>query len=300
MATPAPVTDGESIFAFFGTGDVFSLDMAGNLNWQRSLATEYGEFENRFGASSCPLLFDDAVILQCDHYGASYLVAIDKQTGANRWKADRPECWLSWSSPQLVPIDDGQRHELVVSGSHKVDGFDPTNGEKLWTVEGMARECIPTPVFGNGLVFAVSGPNNPTIAIRPGGRGDVTQSHVVWKNLRGAPFVPSAIVVGSQYFLVDDAGVGTCLDAQTGKPVWQKRFSGAYSASPIAADGKVFFTDETGTTLVVAAGKERFQEVSRNTVGEPVYATPAISQGRIFIRSAAHLFCIGPTGSNEK
>lgn len=298
MATPAPVTDGSLVFAFFGTGDVFCLDVAGDLHWQRSLAGEYGEFENRFGAASSPVVYDGTLILQCDHYGASYIVAIDKQTGANRWKVNRPECWLSWSSPQLVPV--GERFELVVSGSHKVDAFNPASGEKLWTVQGMARECIPTPVFGDGLVFVVSGPNNPTLAIRPGGTGDVTASHVAWQNQRGAPFVPSAIVVGAHYYLVDDQGIGTCLDAQKGKLLWQKRFAGAYSASPVAAEGRVYFTDEAGTTIVVDANEKRFREVSRNSLGEPVFASPAISDGRIFIRSASHLFAIQSTDANTK
>ncbi len=298
MATPAPVTDGRRVFAFFGTGDVFCIDMHGELQWQRSLAGEYGQFENRFAASSSPLLFEDAVLLQCDHYGDSYVIALDQETGANRWKRDRPEAWLSWASPQLIPAGDGQ-FELIVSGSHKVDALDPRNGDKLWTVTGMSRECIPTPVFGDGYLYVVSGPKSPSMAIRPGGRGDVTETHVRWRNTRGAPFVPSAILVGDRYYLVDDAGIATCLDAASGERVWQKRLSGAFTASPVAGDGKIYFTNEDGETTVIAAGNGGFKRLARNSVGEPVYASPAIAQGCIFLRTNRHLLCIdGHDGDN--
>src|SRR3990172_2780348 len=131
MATPVSVTDGRHVFAFFGTGDVVCVSVAGELVWHRSLANEYGVIENRFAASSSPLLYDDLVIVQCDHYGASYLVALDKMTGADRWKADRPECWLSWSSPQLIRDEKSGRSELLALGSHKLDAYDPSSGERL-------------------------------------------------------------------------------------------------------------------------------------------------------------------------
>ena len=292
MATPAPVTDGERVFGFFGTGDVFALTVDGELLWHRSLAAEYGTFENRFAASSSPLVFEDTLILQCDHYGASYVIAIDKETGANRWKVDRPECWLSWATPKLCELGGG-RHELVVSGSHKLDAFDPRTGEKLWTVNGMQRECIPTPLFAHGWVYAVSGPSGPSYAIEAGGRGDVTETHVRWKNPRGAPFVPSAIVAGEGYFLVDDQGILTRLNAKTGRLDWQKRLGGAFTASPVAAAGKVYFTNEDGLTIVVAADSDQYEEIARNPLNEPVFSSAAISKGCIFLRTSARLYCIG-------
>lgn len=295
MASPSPVTDGKHVFAFYGTGDVICVDFDGGLVWQRSLASEYGEFENRFAASSSPLLYRDLLLLQCDHYGPSYLLAIDKATGANRWKADRPDVWLSWASPQLAPTGEGDEHELLVSGSHRLEAYDPLTGDKLWTVRGMSRECIPTPVFGHGLIYASSGPNALTYCIRPGGRGDVTGSHVVWSNPRGVPFVPSTILVGDYYYLVSDKGIGTCLDARTGKMAWRKRFGGAFTASPVAGDGKVYFCDESGKTLVIAADGSGYEELASNQLNEPIFASPAISQGRIFVRTARHLYCIGAT-----
>lgn len=294
MATPTPVTDGDLIYAAYGTGDVFCVDKDGGLVWQRSLATEYGAFENRFAASSSPLLYGDLLLLQCDHYGASYVLALDKHTGANRWKADRPECWLSWSTPQLAPTGKADEHELIVCGSHKVDAFNPLTGEKLWTLKGLQRECIPTAVYGHGLIYAVSGPKGSTFAIRPGGRGEITEQQLAWTSGRGAPFVPSPILVGDQYYLIDDKGIATCLDARTGKQLWQKRLPGEYTASPVAGDGKVYFTNEAGETLVLRAHTEKYEELARNPIGEPCYASPAFSRGRLFLRTASRLCAIGP------
>lgn len=290
MASPTPITDGEFVYAYYGTGDVFCVDLEGRLQWQRSLAGEYGRFENRFSATSSPLLLNDLLILQCDHYGPSYAIALDKRTGQNIWKTARPKTWLSWSSPRLVPAQDGQ--ELILCSSLKIDGLNPQTGQLLWTIDGMRRECIPTPVFGHGLIYAVSGPKGPTLAIRPGGRGNVTESHVKWENQRGAPYVPSAILVGDYYYLVDDQGISTCLDAHSGKRIWQKRLSGAYTASPIATDRSIYFTNEDGLTIVLAAHQERYIERARNRIEESVYASPVIDDGQLLIRSTRHLWCI--------
>lgn len=291
MASSSPVTDGRHVWASFGSGDVFCFDREGGLVWQRALADEFGAFENRFGASSSPLLFEDSVILQCDHYGASYVIALDAKTGANRWKTDRPGVWLSWSSPQLVPV--GDRFELVVSGSERLDAYDARSGEWLWKVRGLARECIPTPVLSQGLLLAVSGPNGTHFAVKPGGTGDVTDSHVVWRNERGTAFVPSAIVVGERYYLADDKGILACFDAASGKLLWRKRLGGRYTASPVSAGGRLFLTDESGSTLVLDATLPDYEELARNESGEEVYASPAISQGRFFLRTARSLICVG-------
>lgn len=294
MASASPVTDGEHVFAFYGSGDVVCADLDGGLVWQRSLASEYGPFENRFAASSSPLVYRDLLLLQCDHYGPSYLLAIDKATGTNRWKVERPDVWLSWSSPQLTPTT-ASPEELLVCGSHRLDAYNPSTGEKLWTVGGMSRECVPTPVIGNGRIFATTGPNGQTVCIQPGGHGDVTASHVVWSNPRGAPFVPSPVLVGDGLYLVDDKGIGTCLNADSGHLAWRKRFGGAFTASPVAGDGKLYFCDESGKTIVVAADAMKYQELARNQLDEPIFASPAISQGRLFIRTAGHLYCIAGT-----
>ena len=186
----------------------------------------------------------------------------------------------------------GGRRELVLCGSEKIDALDPHTGSKLWTVGGMTRECIPTPVFGNGLLYAVSGPRGTSMAIRPGGRGNVTDSHVVWKYGRGAPFVPSAILVGENYYLVDDQGIANCVNALNGRRRWQKRLRGRYTASPVATFDHVYFCNEQGETTVLDARSPKFRQVSVNKLGDPIFASPSISQGSLFIRTTKHLVAI--------
>ena len=156
----------------------------------------------------------------------------------------------------------------------------------------MRRECIPTPLFINGRLYVVSGPSGPSMRIRPGGSGDVTKTHVEWKNPRGSPFVPSAIVVGKRYYLVTDSGIATCLDTETGKQVWQKRFGGGFTASPVAAGDRIYWVNESGVTLVIRGGGDRYEELARNAIGESVFASPAISQDRFFLRTTRHLVCL--------
>ena len=293
MAGPSPITDGKKLWTFFASGDVFCFDLDGGLLWQRSLAEEYGPFENRFAATSSPLLFEDLLLVQCDHYGSSYLVALDSATGANRWKTDRPEAWLSWSSPQLVAVEGkSEQTELVICGSEKMYGYDPRTGALLWTVRGLARECVPTPVLAPGVLISASGPNGVHVAVKPGGRGDVTDTHVVWKNDRGTSFVPSPIVVGSRYYLAEDKGILSCLDVASGELNWRKRLNGKFTASPISAEGRIYFTDEAGATLVVDAAASDYAELARNEIGEDVHASPAIADGRFYLRTAKHLYCL--------
>ena len=299
MASPTPITDGTHVYTFFGTGDIFCFEVTGGLVWHRSLAAEYGPFENRFSATSSPIIYKDLLILQCDHYGPCYVIALERNTGANRWKVDRPETWLSWSSPQLVPLPDGNGLELLICGSNRIDALAPQSGRKLWSVGGMRHECIPTPVLAHGRIYAVSGPKGPTLAIRPGGRGDVSQSHVVWKNNRGAPFVPSAIVAGDLYYLVDDNGIATCLDAHSGENVWQKRLPGKYTASPVATKSHVYFSNESGVTTVIRANIPRYEEVARNSTGAPIYASAAIAHGRLYLRSTRGILSIDGTSKSS-
>jgi outer membrane protein assembly factor BamB len=160
-------------------------------------------------------------------------------------------------------------------------------------VHGLARECVPTPVVSNGFLIAVSGPNGAHFAVRPGGAGDVTASHVAWRSDRGTSFVPSGIAVGGRYYVADDKGIATCFDAATGTLLWRKRLGGRFTASPVAAGDRLFFTDESGSTLVLDASQPDYQELGRNECGEDVYASPAIAQGRFFVRTAKSLICIG-------
>ena len=294
MATSTPATDGTLVWAFFGTGDLFCLDFDGRLVWARSLAQEYEPFQNRFGMGSSPVLAGSTLVLQCDHWGQSYLLGVDKQTGENVWKTDRTE-ELGWSSPLVVDVDGEQ--QVVVSATFSVKGYDLTTGKELWVARGMSRSCIPTAVANDRTIFAVSGQGGQTMAIRKGGRGDITDSHVVWTATRGAPYVPSPLLVDGLYYLVEDGGIATCFDAETGARVWQKRLGAAYTASPVAGDGKIYLIDEAGTTTVLRPGRE-FEVIAKNELEEPVFASPAIAQGELFLRTAGQLVCVNGGGAS--
>jgi outer membrane protein assembly factor BamB len=293
MAVPTPATDGQSVYALFGTGDLVSVDFDGKPVWIRSLAEEYGPFRNRWGMSASPILVGDLLVVLVDHFGQSYLLGVDAKTGVTRWKTNR-DATVNWSSPTSVKING--KTQLVVSGTYTIKGYDAANGKELWTTDGMTQQCIPTPVADNGLVYAVSGRKGVTMAIRlDGAQGVLSAQDIAWQSNRGAPYVPSALCFGGQYYLVDDEGFGTCLGAATGKELWRERIGGRFHASPVAGDGKIYYTNLQGVTAVVKPGS-KFELLGRNNLGETIVASPAISQGALFIRGEKHLYCIGEIG----
>lgn len=288
MAVPTPATDGKHVYALFGTGDLACLDMDGKPVWMRSLAQEYGPFRNRWGMGASPILVGDLLVVLVDHWGESYLLGVDARTGANRWKTRR-DASVNWSSP--VAAAGNGKTQLIVSGTYQVKGYDAADGAELWHVEGMMMQCIPSPVAEAGVVYAVSGRKGNTLAIRlDGARGDAAKN-ILWKQNRGTPFVPSAVVYGGHYYLVDDEGFGTCLDLATGAELWRQRLGGRYQASPVAGAGKVYFTNLDGVVSVLKAGAG-FELLARNALGETIVASPAVSNGQLFLRGEKHLYCI--------
>ena len=224
---------------------------------------------------------------------SAFVAAFDKATGKTLWQTPRTET-VGWGTP--VVIDAGGRDELVVSSQRRVAAYDPDTGRELWTVRGLTFEVIPTPVVGHGLVFASSGRAGPTIAIRPGGSGDVTATHVAWSTPKGSPFVPSGIVVGDLLYLVNDMqSVLTVYEATTGVLVYQARLGVAqregFSASPVAVNGKVYFTNDDGQTFVVQAGRE-FKLLQVNELGARTLASPALVGGTWYWRTAGELMAI--------
>jgi outer membrane protein assembly factor BamB len=291
MAVPTPATDGKHVWALFGTGDLVCADFDGNPLWVRSLAQEYGAFRNRWGMAASPVLVGDLLVVQVDHWGQSYLLGVDAATGANRWKTNR-DASVNWASPLAVKVDG--KTQIVASGTYAVKGYSAQTGEELWTVQGMQMQCIPSPVASGDHVYAVSGRDHFTLAIRlDGARGDLTKTHITWKAKSGAAYVPSPVVHGGYYYFVEDNGWGHCLRTDTGERVWRERLGGnKYSASPLLADGKIYFASEDGTVTVIKAGPT-FEVLARNDLGEPIVASPAVSGGRIFLRGDKHLYCIG-------
>ena len=291
LASPSPVTDGQLVYAWFGTGQIVALDMNGKMVWQRHLGTEISPFDVIWGHSSSPTLFGDLLILLCDHEPASYLLAIDKRTGQERWKADRGKGRLSYSTPLVVNTPLGP--ELIVNSSERVDAYDPRTGTLLWYTGSTNRFPIPMPVFHNGVIYMSRGyRSSPYMAIRPGGRGDVSKTHVVWESGTGAPYISSLVYDAGLIYMATDVGAVTVVDATTGQRVSQQRVEGIFSASPVAADGKIYFVSETGETIVMEAGRIP-TVLARNDLGERTIASPAISDGQIFIRTDDHIFCIG-------
>jgi outer membrane protein assembly factor BamB len=291
LASPSPVTDGQLVYAWFGTGQLVALDTNGTLVWQRHLGQEISPFDVIWGHSSSPTLFEDLLILLCDHEPASYLLAVDKRTGKERWRADRGKGRMSYSTPLVVSTPSGP--ELIVNSSERVDAYDPRTGTLLWFTGGTNRFPIPMPVFHDGLIYMSRGyRSGPYMAIRPGGRGDVSKSHVVWQSATGAPYISSLVYDAGLIYMATDVGAITVVDAKTGQRVSQQRVDGIFSASPVAADGKIYFVSETGETVVMQSGRTP-AVLSRNDLGERAVASPAISNGQIFIRTDDHVFCIG-------
>ena len=292
-ASATPATDGERIYASFGRHGLVALDMTGRIVWHR----KFGTINNYHGPAGSPILYKDRVFLYQDHDGSpdqkAFVAAFDARTGATLWETRRTET-VGWGTP--IVIATGIRDELVVSSQGRVAAYDPDGGRELWTVRGMTFEVIPTPVVGHGLVFASSGRAGPTLAIRPGGSGDVTSTHVAWSAARGSPFVPSGIIVGDLLYLVNDMqSILTVYEAATGALVYQDRLGMAmregFSASPVAVNGKVFFTNDDGQTFVVQAGRE-FKLLHVNELGARTLASPALVDGVWYWRTESELMAL--------
>ena len=296
-AAATPVTDGELVVAVFGNAGAVCYDMQGRQLWRYDL----GQFNSELGLASSPVMHGELVILLCDHDGDrftsfdSYLIALDKRTGALRWKTERPKMYRSWSTPLIVAAPERpgapRTAELIVNGQDALRSYDPRTGKPLWHVTGMTGWVTPSPVFADGLIFATSGKDGPLLAVRPGGKGDMTEKSVLWKHEHGGPYVCSPIVGGDYLYLHNEQGILNCYETATGKSVYRQRLAGRYTASAVAGDGKLYFTNEEGETQVVRAGP-RFELISRNALGEYCLASPAISQGAIFVRTEHFLYCI--------
>lgn len=291
LASPSSVFDGETIFAWFGTGLLVALTLEGELLWQRHLGKENGAFELDWGHASSPAVSDDFVFLVCYHDRTSYILAVDKKTGVDRWRIDRSADVRTYSTPILVEGPRGD--ELVVNSTEGLHAYDPGSGTLLWYADGPHRFGVGVPSFTDGLIYANRGyRSGPYLAIRPGGRGDVSATHVKWRVATGAPYVSSLLVYQGLIFLAGDSGIITCVDAETGEKLWQERTGAIFSASPVAGDNKVYFAAESGETFVYAP--ERSPRVlARNSIDGRIVASPAIADGRIYLRTDSRLIAVG-------
>jgi outer membrane protein assembly factor BamB len=302
-AAATPVTDGKRVIAFFGNAGAVCYDFAGKRLWRRSL----GEFESELGFASSPVLVGDRVILVCDHDGDrfstfdSFLIALDAQTGKTAWKTQRRGLFRSWSTPIVVVAGAGPmgspagrkagRKELLVCGQDALRAYDPDTGRELWKVTGLTGWVTPTPVFAEGLILLTCGKTGPVLAVRPGGTGDVTKSHVVWKHERQGPYVCSPVCYGGLLYVHNEAGLLSCYEARTGTLVYRKRLGGRFYASSIAGDGRVYISNDAGRTHVIRAGR-RFEVLARNELKEEILASPAVAGNDLLLRTRKHLYCI--------
>ncbi|HZZ82584.1 MAG TPA: PQQ-binding-like beta-propeller repeat protein [Gemmataceae bacterium] len=285
-ASATPVTDGTRVISFLGSCGLVCHGIDGKLLWQ------YADFtiKTGHGAGSSPLLYKDLVILAQDQNQAeSIFLALDKRTGKKVWEGKRQKA-MTWATPIVVHV--GDHDEMVMAGAETVRGYDPSTGKPLWWLRGPTVEVIPAIVVGKDLLFSASGRNGPTIALRPGGAGDVSKTHFVWHSVRSGPHVPSPALVNGRLYSANDFGVVTCLDAATGKVVFTERLSDAFSASPLVAGDLLYFAGESGITHVLRAGPT-FEVIAANDLGAPILASPAALDGCIFIRTARELVCVG-------
>lgn len=290
LATPSCATDGAGVYCLFGTGQLVASSLDGERLWQRDLREEHGAFDIGWGHSSSPVLYGDSLILLCDHQSSSFLLALDKASGDQKWKVDRGQELRSYSTPMVVRGE--ERDELIVNSSQGIQAYAPGSGEPLWHFEEANRFPTPSPAFGDGVIFMSRGHRSgPYMAIRPGGSGDVSQSHVQWHVPTGAPYVTSLVYYRGVVYMVNGRGHAAAVDGATGETLWRSRLGGVYSASPVAGDGKVYLSSEGGEVVVLKAGREP-EVLARNDLGERLLASPAISGGRIYFRSDHHLFAV--------
>jgi outer membrane protein assembly factor BamB len=305
MSSPSPVTDGRNVYVMTGTGLLKGFDFNGKEVWSRDIQKDYGTFGLNWGYASSPLLFEDSLYVQVLHGmktdEPSYVMRIDKRNGKTLWKVDRPtnairESPDSYTTPALLRY--GKNTEIVITGGDCVTGHDPANGKELWRANGLNPDNNPfyrivaSPIVFDNIIYAPTR-IKPLLALKAGGRGDITSSHVLWSTPNG-PDVPTPVTDGKYFYMINDRGIVWCLDAKTGAEVYaqQRIKSATYSASPVLADGKIYITNEDGLTTVIAAGP-KFEVLAENSLNDYVLSSPAISDGRIYIRTTQHLYAIG-------
>jgi outer membrane protein assembly factor BamB len=288
-ASPTPLTDGKRLFVHFGHQGTACLDLNGKVLWRNTVL----RYVPVHGNGGSPILVKNKLVFSCDGGDKQFVVALDQANGKVLWKTDR-KCdafkKFAFSTPLLITVNGKQ--QIISPGSHAVMAYDPADGKEIWRVNYEGYSVIPRPVFGHGMVFLSTGYDFPTfLAIRVGGSGDVTASHIAWSITKGAPHTPSPLLVKDELYLVSDGGLASCFDAKSGKVHWQKRISGAFSASPLFAGGKIYFQSEDGVTTVVKAGKT-FEQLAQNKLGERTFASFAAADGAIYLRTESQLYRI--------
>ena len=304
-ASASPVTDGRIVVASFGSQGVHAFDVDGHFLWSVDLghlnvgAYDIPTFE--WGPASSPIIWNGLVILQCDTQDDSFLLALKADTGETAWKTPREEL-PSWATPTVAMTATGP--QLVTNASNFIRGYDPNTGKELWRLGGSSKITAPTPVFDEGLLVVASGraPERPIFVVKPDARGDVTlpsgktsSGAIAWSRTGRGPYMPTPLIYKGLLYILANNGLFDAYNLKTGEEVYRQRLSSVgngFSASPVAADGKIYLTNEDGDMLVVSAGPE-FKQIAANSIGELTMATPALSDGVMYVRTARSLFAIG-------
>jgi hypothetical protein len=305
-ANATPFTDGRYVVAFFGSQGLYAFDMKGRRAWQKDLGVlntgAYDLPEYEWGTASSPIIYKDLVIVQCDTQNESFVMASDVKTGKTVWKTIRKEL-PSWGTPTVVQAQGGAP-ELVTNASNFIRGYDPDTGAERWRLGGSSKITAPTPVFSKDLIIVASGraPERPIFAIKPGGSGDITpaadataSSHVAWRKTGRGSYMPTPLIYGDIVYVLSNAGLFDAYDLVTGAEIYRQRLEhggSGFSASPVAADGRIYLSSEDGDIFVVRSGRT-FELLSKNPMGEPLMTTPALAAGTMVVRGEKHLFAIG-------
>lgn len=289
-ASPTPVYEDGRIYAHFGHFGTACVDESGKVVWR----TEKLNYRPVHGNGGCPVLVDDLLIFSADAAEAPFIAALKKKSGDLAWKTPRTsdaKKKFSFSTPLVIEVNGAK--QVISPGSNVVSALDPKNGREIWRVRYDGYSVVPRPVFGHGLVFLSTGYDQASaLAIKPDGKGDVTNTHVAWTLDKGSPLTPSMVLVGEDIYMVSDQGIVSCVDAKSGSVHWQERVSRATSASPLYADGKIYIQDELGSGYVLKPGRT-LQVLAKNDLGEKSLASPAVWKDKLLIRTQSALWCVG-------
>jgi outer membrane protein assembly factor BamB len=306
LASPSPVTNGELVVVHFGNGDLAAYDFDGKLQWRRNFQDDYGAYTIWWGHANSPVLYRKLVISVCmqdsladvgDKQAASYLVAHDLETGAERWKSERmtgarAEEGDAYTTPILVDVDG--RPQLIVMGANQLDAYDPATGKQLWFLPGLVGgRTVTGPTAGDGVVYVTRGMRGSLLAVKLGGtEAKRSPADVVWKFEQGTPDTPCPVIWNETLFTVTDDGIARSFDALTGKLHNKERLKGDYKASPLAAEGRIYFLNTSGLCTVVSAS-EKMEKLGENQLPDTTLASPAVAGGQLFIRGRQALYCLG-------
>jgi outer membrane protein assembly factor BamB len=306
-ANATPATDGRRVVAFFGSQGLYGFDLSGRLLWKKDLGVlntgAYDLPEYEWGTASSPIIYNDRVIVQCDTQGESFVLAANADTGETMWRTVRTEL-PSWGTPTVYPAQDGRRAELVTNASNFIRGYDPDTGVERWRLGGSSKITAPTPVFTRDIIVVASGraPERPVFAIKPGASGDITlrpnqssNSHVLWSRPGRGSYMPTPLIYDGVLYVLANQGLLDAYELGTGEEIYRQRIphqGSGFSASPVAAGGRIYLSSEDGDIFVIRAGRE-FEILGRHSMGEPLMATPALAGDTMYVRGERHLFAIG-------